>query len=162
MKINFVNISATFLCVKKKWKWYQPGSVYCLLRFWCRDYVLVKLCFRCFHLFFLSRCRHIWFHRLRGLLFVVGTFCTTLREQKSHCIELTKQCAGVTKVTINTYETEDNGGGNESEEIGWFKQKQNKTKKTYSNAKEVWEVSSSSFAAGPSLKRTDILSLNRS
>lgn len=80
-------------------------------------------------------------------------------KKKSHCIGLTKQCAAVTKVTINTYETEDNGGGNESEEIGWFKQNK---KKTYSNAKEVWEVSSSSFAAGPSLKRTNILNKKRS
>lgn len=71
------------------------------------------------------------------------------RELKSCYIGLTKQRVRVTEVTIDTYETEHNGGGTERAEIGWLKQKQ----KTYSNAKEVWEVSSSSLAAGPSLKK---------
>lgn len=72
-----------YSCVFSPWsKLVQPWPLYLLLRFGCRDDVLVKLWFLVICFFLFPRWYHIWFHRLRGLLLVVGTFCTALWEKR--------------------------------------------------------------------------------
>lgn len=124
--------------------------MYCLLGFRCRDDVLIKLWFLGLQLLFFSRYFHVWFHRLRRLLFVVGSLCAALWEE-SHCIELIKSAPrpmgpkkeGGSQYLLNNKTMEKQLG--KMDEI---------KQKTYSDAEEVWKVGSSSFAAGPSLKRS--------
>lgn len=119
----------------------QPGPAYGLLGFRCGDDVLVKLWFLVICVFLSSWWGHIWFHRLRGLLLVVGAFCTALWGE-DHCVGLTNNKANmatakVVVVAVNAHENNRQWKRDHGELKVWIQTKTNNLQQCWGSLRSL-------------------------
>lgn len=130
-----------------------PRPSYGFLGLRCRYNIFIKLGFLVIDVFLFPRWLHLRLHRLRGLLLVVRTFCAALRGQR-HVVgpavwlmTLVSPPQGWKSVHIDR-----RGDTDVTAEASY----QRAEVATYDYAEEVWEVSGSSFAAGPPLEKGSV------